>query len=160
MAIIDPNIDREIAAAQKAVEALQKKKDQQEKKLKGVEAFIDAINNISEEYDVSEAELLSAKGDKFVSVLKSAKKLDPAPKYVARIAELFEASGTADKKAGKVKKVAKKRKKTVSNEPKLPVGSYVNPHTGEVINKVKRAPKPLKEWCINYGEDTVLSWKK
>ena len=42
--------------------------------------------------------------------------------------------------------------------PKLAVGVYVNPHTGEQVEKIKRAPKMLTEWCEEFGINEVRGW--
>ncbi|WP_119396077.1 DNA binding protein [Salinibius halmophilus] len=52
----------------------------------------------------------------------------------------------------------KKKKAAVSTGPKLKVGKYRNPNTGEVIEKIKRNPKPLDQWIDENGFDTVASW--
>lgn len=157
MSILNTNIEKEIEAQKRVLEKLEAQRQAQQQKLEGVAQFDNVISELCEKYGLSESELLSSRGDKFVSVLRQAGKLDTPPKYFDRIKALFV---DVEKPASRAKKAKKARKKIVSNEPKLPIGVYANPHSGEQVEKIKRAPKLLKDWAQKYGDATVLGWKK
>ncbi|WP_298635085.1 hypothetical protein [uncultured Umboniibacter sp.] len=161
MGLLNIDIDKEIQAHKKQLEKLEALKQAQADKLKGIEEFSKVMLQLATKYGLSEVDLLSAKGDRFLSVIKAASKQKNPPKYVAKLAAFFadnpQLKVGASKSPSKVKKAAKKKR--VSDEPKVPVGRYKNPHTGEVIEKLKRAPKTLKDWSKQYGDDMLLSWK-
>ncbi|MEQ3697236.1 MAG: hypothetical protein ABNH02_09805 [Pseudomonadales bacterium] len=160
MGLLNIDIDKEIQAHKKQLEKLEALKQAQADKLKGIEEFSNMMQQLAADYGLTEIDLLSAKGDKFLSVIKAASKQKNPPKYVAKLAAYFADNpklNVGTPKTSKVKKAAKKKR--ISDEPKVPVGRYKNPHTGEVIEKLKRAPKTLKEWSKQYGDEMLLSWK-
>ncbi len=161
MGLLNIDIDKEIQAHKKQLEKLEALKQAQADKLKGIEEFNSMMQRLASDYGLSEIDLLSAKGDKFLSVIKAVSKQKNPPRYVAKLADFFadnpQLGPASPKPSAKPKKTAKKKR--VSDEPKVPVGRYKNPHTGEVIEKLKRAPKALKDWSKQYGDDMLLSWK-
>ncbi|RMA80070.1 DNA binding protein [Umboniibacter marinipuniceus] len=161
MGLLNIDIDKEIQAHKKQLEKLEALKQAQADKLQGIEEFGNVMKRLAADYGLSEVDLLSAKGDKFLSVVKAAAKQKNPPKYLAKLAAFFadnpQLKAAITKPSAKLKKSAKKKR--VSDEPKVPVGRYKNPHTGEVVEKLKRAPKVLKDWSKQYGDETLMSWK-
>lgn len=47
---------------------------------------------------------------------------------------------------------------TKTNENTLKMGRYLNPHSGEEIDKIRRNPKQLDDWIDQYGIETVKTW--
>lgn len=146
------DIDKQIEDYKARIQSLEAERAAQAKKIEGFDAFEAAIAKVSADYGVSRDELYMSKGDELVEWVKSMSKLAHRPdayndlkSYFARV---IGREGNAPKKAA-----------AKSTGPKLEVGSYRNPHTGETLEKIKRNPKDLDNWISEYGLDTVQSWK-
>ncbi|WLD56922.1 DNA binding protein [Salinispirillum sp. LH 10-3-1] len=146
------DIDKQIEDYKARIEALEAERKAQAKKIEGFDAFEAAIQKVSAEFHVSREELYLSKGDELLEWVKSLSKHSNRPEvyndlksYFARV---IAREGTASKKPA-----------AKSTGPKLEVGSYRNPHSGETVEKIKRNPRELDSWISEYGLDTVQSWK-
>jgi len=153
--------DLKIAELKKQIEELEVQKHAEIKKLEGITAFNEAISEITEKYGISEYELLLSRQDVIFSWLKDMGKQASPAHIFDKLHELFSKHTL---KVGKPRKISngktagdKEVKKTAGS--KLPTGRYKNPHTGEIIEKIKRAPKQLEHWLEEHGEDIVAAWR-
>jgi hypothetical protein len=152
--------DLKIAELKKQIEELEIQKHAETKKLEGITAFNEAISEITEKYGISEYELLLSRQEVIFNWLKDMGKQASPAHIFDKLNDLFS-KHTA--KVGKLRKISntkagdKEPKKTAGS--KLPTGRYKNPHTGEVIEKIKRAPKQLEHWLEEHGEDIVAAWR-
>lgn len=146
-------IDRKIEQAREELERLESERRAQEKKVEGFTAFENDIQKVCSDYGVSREELFLSQGDKLVDWVKSLSKMAERPDVYNELKSYF---ARVIAREGNTRKTPSKAK---SDGPKLEVGEYKNPHTGEVITKIKRNPKTLDNWLNEYGFDTVKGWK-
>ncbi len=153
--MLNTDIDNEIEKARQELERLKEQKALQQKKMEGVDKFRQQMDEICNEYGLSREELILGLGSDLVEWVKTLNRLPERPEsfnelksYFARI---IGREGTG-RKGGASSAAA-------STGPKLEVGTYRNPHTGESIEKIKRNPKTLENWLREHGIETVRSWK-
>ncbi|MEX1058117.1 MAG: hypothetical protein WED11_10315 [Natronospirillum sp.] len=147
------DIDRKIEEFRGEIEKLESKRAAEAKKFEGMEAFEGKVQSVCDEYGLTRDELYLSKGDEIVSWVKALSKLPDRPEVYNELKSYF---ARVIAREGTGKKVPAKAKST---GPKLEVGSYKNPHSGEVIEKIKRNPKTLDGWLTEYGFATVQGWK-
>lgn len=147
------DIDRKIEQFKEEIEKLESKRAAEAKKFEGMEAFEGKIQSVCDEYGVTRDELYLSKGDDILNWVKSLGKLSDRPEVYNELKSYF---ARIIAREGPGKKTPAKSK---ASGPKLEVGSYKNPHSGEVIEKIKRNPKTLDTWLAEHGFDTVQSWK-
>lgn len=157
--------EAQIAAHQKKIEELKQQQSELDRKRKGIEEYNAAVEKICKTYDMEEYELVLSRGDQLAKWLKKFVKVEQPPKFFDSISKLFgsnEDEPTEKKKSKSAKKAAgpgkAKPRKKGRKDPKLATGLYVNPHTGEEVRKIKRAPKALLNWCDEHGVTTVRRW--
>lgn len=151
MSILNNDIDKQIEQHQLKIQELEQLKKDHEKKLEGVKEFNDEILRLCGEKSLSESELYASRSEQIEAWLLDMSRQDaPAGIYV-NLKKHFE---RASARAGK------KEKKAVVVKPKLVVGKYRNPHTDELVEKIKRNPRQLDEWINEYGLDAVKGWKE
>lgn len=145
-------IDRKIEKAKEEIQKLEAERAAHAKKQEGFDAFEKKIEKVVNDYGVSREELYLSKGDEIVNWVKSLSKLSERPEVYNELksyfARVIAREGTS-----------RKTPKAKSTGPKLEVGTYKNPHTGETIEKIKRNPKTLDAWLEEYGFETVKGWK-
>lgn len=146
-------IDRKIEQAKEELERLEAERKAHEKKREGFTAFEKEIQKVSTEYGVSREELYLSQGENIVNWIKSMNKLSERPDVYNELKSYF---ARVIAREGNTRKAPTKAKPA---GPKLDVGKYKNPHTGEVIEKIKRNPKTLDNWLSEHGFSTVSSWK-
>ena len=157
--------EAQIAAHQKKIEELKQQQSELDRKRKGIEEYNAAVEKICKTYDMEEYELVLSRGDQLAKWLKKFVKVEQPPKFFDSISKLFGGADgeKADKKKTKDSKKAattskRKPRKKGRKDPKLATGLYVNPHSGEEVRKIKRAPKALLNWCEEYGVTEVRRW--
>lgn len=146
------DIDRKIEDYKKEIAKLEANRALQAKKAEGFVEFAKTIDQFCEQYGVSEEELFLSQSDRLLSVVKSLSKRQPRPDFIFELKTYFVRLAQRE---GMTKKTAPKK---VSG-PRLEVGSYRNPTTGETVEKIKRNPKQLDQWLAEYGLAKVQSWK-
>ncbi|TGG95857.1 hypothetical protein E4656_05505 [Natronospirillum operosum] len=146
-------IDKKIEAFKSEIEKLEAERAAQAKKLEGFTAFENDIQKVCRDFGVSREELFLSQGDYIVDWVKSLSKLGERPEVYnelkAYFARVIAREGTTRKSPAK----------KANKGPKLEVGTYKNPKTGEKIEKIKRNPKTLDEWIKEHGFETVRGWK-
>lgn len=146
-------IDRKIEEFKSEIEKLEAERAAQAKKLEGFTAFENDIQKVCRDFGVSREELFVSQGDYIVEWVKSLNKLAERPEVYNELKAYF---ARVIAREGSTRKSPAKK---ASSGPKLEVGSYKNPKTGETIKKIKRNPKTLDEWISEHGIETVRSWK-
>lgn len=146
-------IDRKIEQAREELERLEAERRAQEKKVEGFKAFENDILKVCSDFGVSREELFLSQGDNIVEWVKSLSKLAERPEVYNDLKSYF---ARVIAREGNTRKAPTKAK---ASGPKLEVGKYKNPNTGEVIEKIKRNPKTLDNWLEEYGFETVKGWK-
>lgn len=146
-------IDRKIEAFKSEIEKLEAERAAQAKKLEGFKAFENDIERVCRDYGVSREELFLSQGDYIVDWVKSLNKLSERPEAYNELKAYF---ARVIAREGNTRKSPARK---ASKGPKLEVGTYKNPETGETIEKIKRNPKTLDEWIAEHGIDKVRSWK-
>ena len=149
--------DAIISKFKEEIAALEAEKESEDKRKQGLEEFGTKLNAFYEEYSLTDAELLAFKSDDILASLKLMEKSDARPVVFEDLkvyfAKVIDKEGARRKRGTGVAKAA-------STGPKLAVGVYRNPKTGETLEKIKRNPKPLDNWIEEFGFDTVQSWKQ
>jgi hypothetical protein len=146
------DIDQKIADYKKEIAKLESHREMQAKKTEGFKAFSKAIDQFCSDYGVSEDELFLSQSDRLLATLKSLSKRQPRPALVADLKAYFV-------RLAQREGVSKKPSSRQPSGPRLEVGHYRNPNTGETIEKIKRNPKTLDQWLNEYGFAKVQSWK-
>lgn len=146
------DIDKKIEDYKKEIQKLEANKALHAKKVEGFKSFSNTIEAFCQEYGVTEEELFLSQSDRLLKVIKSLAKREPRPELVDQLKGYFSRLAQRE---GVTKKSATKK----PSVPRLAVGVYRNPHTGETIEKIKRNPKPLDQWLAQYGFATVQSWQ-
>lgn len=146
------DIDKQISDYKARIEALEAERQAQSKKIEGFKAFEAAIAKVTADYSVTREELYLSKGDELLEWVKSLSKHSNRPEVYNDLKSYF--ARVIGREGNTPKKAAAK-----ATGPKLEVGSYRNPHSGETVEKIKRNPRELDSWIREYGLDTVQSWK-
>lgn len=161
MSVYIENIEREIEQKKQALEKLIRKKENKER-LQTIahERIMPVIDEAAKETQSSRAEVIKLAYPELLNSL-TLEDLEQivnlhAPQLATAIIESKKYSVVMRRLTGDIKTVTT----TKTTEPKLLVGVYRNPHTGEAIEKIKRNPKPLDQWIEEYGFDTVAGWKQ
>ena len=146
---LNTNIDDLIAAEQKKLEQLMLAKKELDAKREALKEVSAEFNSIYEKYGITENEYFASIADNLEEWIKDS--VD-APIYQS-LAKHFE------RQANKVEKAPAAEKTSSLPKPKLKVGTYRNPATGETVAKIKRSPKILDQWIEEYGFAIVRTWK-
>ncbi|WP_221794246.1 hypothetical protein [Oceanobacter mangrovi] len=156
MSLLDTNLDELIQNERAKLEELLRLKEQQQQK-------IDALQSITSEFDaglkkhgISANEYFGFIAGNLEQWIKGAENLpiyDSLAKHFSKVAAKAAAAAAANPVAEPAEKVSTLPK------PKLKVGSYRNPATNEVVEKIKRNPKQLDQWVEDYGFAVVRTWK-
>ena len=147
---LNTNIDDLIAAEQKKLEQLMLAKKELDAKREALKEVSAEFNSIFEKYGITENEYFVSVADKLENWVKESY---DNPIYQS-LSKHFE------RQASKAEKASTTAEKTSSlPKPKLKVGTYRNPATGETIAKIKRSPKILDQWIEEYGFAIVRTWK-
>lgn len=147
--ILDTNIDELIAAEEQKIERLKIAKKELEAKREALKDITSEFDSIMENHGITENDYFSSIAGELESwVLES-----PDSAIYKSLAKHF------GKQAAKAEKMPTAEKKSTLPKPKLKVGSYRNPATGETVQKIKRSPKILDQWIEEYGFAIVRTWK-
>jgi len=146
------DIDQKIADYKKEIAKLETHKELQAKKVEGFKAFSKAIDQFCTDYGVSQEELFLSQSDRLLAVIKLLSKRQPRPDLVADLKAYFV-------RLAQREGISKKASSKQPAGPRLAVGTYRNPNTGESIEKIKRNPKTLDLWLAEHGFAKVQSWK-
>ena len=154
MSILDTNIDALIQAEQAKLEELLKVKEEQQKKLAALKLVADEFAVITAKYSITENEYYQSIASDIEEWIKNS----PEAAIHASLTRHF---GKAAAKAEKVAfKADSQVKVSTLPKPTLKVGSYRNPATQEVVEKIKRNPRQLDQWVAEYGFAIVRTWKE
>lgn len=157
MSAIQQELDKEIELHKKKIAELEQLKLDQEKKMEGLNEFNQTIKRLCNLMALTEAELYASRGDDIVNwVLTLSKNENPGRIYEA-LKKHFAKELKKDLR--KESRDVGKTKTSTLPKPKLSIGRYKNPATQEIIEKIKRNPKPLDEWINEYGFEVVRTWK-
>lgn len=140
------NFDALIEQKQKEIEQLQKQKEAELQRQEGLRQLDEKFAGFYSEFSLTEEHFFSFKQKEIEKWIKSEARSENPSAIVDALNAYFSRYD------------GKKKKAPVATGPKLKVGKYRNPNTGEVIEKIKRNPKPLDHWIDEEGFDTVASW--
>ena len=154
MSAIQQELDKEIELHKKKIAELEQLKLDQEKKMEGLHEFDQTIKRLCNTMALTEAELYASRGDEIVAWVQTLSRAENPGRIYETLKKHFEKALKKDQK-----RESKETKVSTLPKPKLSVGRYKNPATNEVIEKIKRNPKPLDEWINEYGFEVVRTWK-
>ena len=143
------NIDELIAAEEKKIEQLKLAKKEQDEKQEALKELTSEFESILENYGVTEAEYFATISEKLELWVRDSE----GSAIYSSLSKHFE------KQANKADKALADPKVSSLPKPKLKVGTYRNPATGETVQKIKRSPKILDQWIEEYGFAIVRTWK-
>ncbi|WP_108124585.1 hypothetical protein [Saccharospirillum mangrovi] len=153
--MLDPDLDKKIQEHEAKIEELRKQKEAQAKRMEGFEQYQDEVRKLFDEYGISEYDLFTARANAIVEWVKAQGKKADKPEFYDELNAYFARVGGA--KAGGRKR-AKGGAAKAATGPKLAIGVYENPNTGERVEKKRRNPKPLDVWIEEHGFETVQGW--
>ncbi|WP_221796833.1 hypothetical protein [Oceanobacter mangrovi] len=151
MSILDNDIDKQIQQHQQKILELEQLKKDHEKKLEGLQEFDNEIKRLCTESAVSEEELYASRAEQIESWITSMAKQDVPAAIYSSLRKHFERAGVRS---------GKREKKVAQPKAKLAVGVYVNPNSGERVEKIKRNPRQLDQWIAEFGIETVKDWQQ
>lgn len=157
MSAIQQELDKEIELHKKKIAELEQLKLDQEKKMEGLNEFDQTIKRLCNLMALTEAELYASRGDDIVNWVQNLSCTENPGRIYEALKKHFAKELKKD-----LKKDGRKTDKVKTSslpKPKLSIGRYKNPATHEVIEKIKRNPKPLDEWINEYGFEVVRTWK-
>lgn len=158
MSPFDSDIDKQISGFHQKIKELEELKVLQAQKLESIKEFQDMVQRLTNQYGVEEGELYVARSMQILEWIKGMSRMSDKPSIYSNLKDHFEkVARLEERKGAKSGKISSK--KSINTEPKLIVGTYRNPATGENIEKIKRTPKGLMEWVMDHGFETVSSWK-
>lgn len=147
VSLIDTNIDALIEAEKAKLEQLMQARDEQKKKQENLKKLNEEYFSNLRKYGISEYEYFNSKADSIEQWITS---VPESSLYAALQKHFAKQAAKQEQQPEKVSTLPK---------PKLKAGSYRNPATNEVIEKIKRSPKKLEQWVEEYGFPTVRTWK-
>lgn len=157
MSAIQQELDKEIELHKKKIAELEQLKLDQEKKMEGLNEFDQTIKRLCNLMALTEAELYASRGDNIINWVEGLSRAEPPGRIYEALKKHFAKELKKD-----LKKDGRKsgKSKTFSlPKPKLAIGRYKNPATQQIIEKIKRNPKPLDEWIEEFGFEVVRTWK-
>lgn len=140
------NFDALIEQKKKEIEALEQQKQAEQQRQEGLRQLDEKFAGFYGEFSLTEEDFFNFKHKEIEKWIKAQARSESPSAIVDALNSYFS------------RYEGKKKKAAVSTGPKLKVGKYRNPNTGEVIEKIKRNPKPLDQWIDESGFDTVASW--
>lgn len=153
---IQQELDKEIELHKKKIIELEQLKLDQEKKIEGFTEFDQTIQRLCNQMALTEAELYVSRGDQIVEWIQNLGKAERPGRIYETLKKHFEK--TIKKESKKESRQEGLKEKSLP-KPKLAVGRYKNPATGETLEKIKRNPRQLEDWINKYGFETVRTWK-
>jgi hypothetical protein len=150
--MFDQDLDLKIKEHEEKIEELRLLKDAQAKRQEGYDLYHEQVRTLFDEYGISEYDLFDARSRAIVEWLKAHGKKSDKPAFFEELQGYFAKQG--GKGTRKTAKAAK------SSGPKLEIGVYVHPNTGERIEKKRRNPKTLDEWIEAFGIEEVTQWRE
>lgn len=149
--MLDPDLDKKIQEHEAKIEELRQQKEAQAKRMEGFEQYQEEVRKLFDEYGISEYDIFTARSKAIIEWVKAQGKKADKPEFYEELQAYFA-------RVGGVKGTRKKAAKTATG-PKLAIGTYENPKTGERVEKKRRNPKPLDVWIEEHGIETVQGWK-
>ncbi|MFG1498082.1 hypothetical protein ABMA57_15730 [Saccharospirillum sp. HFRX-1] len=149
--MLDPDLDKKIQEHEAKIEELRKQKEAQAKRMEGFDQYQEEVRKLFDEYGISEYDIFTARSKAIIEWVKAQGKKADKPEFYEELQAYFA-------RVGGVKGARKKAAKAATG-PKLAIGTYENPNTGERVEKKRRNPKPLDVWIEEHGIETVQGWK-
>lgn len=150
--MLDQDLDQKIKEHEAKIEELRLQKEAQAKRMEGFEKYEDQVRDLFDEYGISEYDLFTMRADAIVEWIKAQGKKNDKPAFYDELQTYFARVNGA--KSGKRKGKSSK----ASTGPKLEIGLYEHPQTGERIEKKRRNPKTLDQWIEEFGTEEVQTW--
>lgn len=147
-------IENEIAALRDRLAQLELKKAEEEKRLEGLRKLDQSVADFERQYGLETGALFEARAAQLVAWVKAQGKRGDRPAVYDQLRDYFASSARSEGKKGAGRKRGRRP------EALLTVGSYRNPTTGEVVEKIKRNPKLLDQWIAQHGVEAVRGWKQ
>lgn len=151
--MLDPDLDKKIEEHEEKIEQLRQQKEAQAKRMEGFDQYQEEVRKLFDEYGISEYDIFSVRAKAIVDWIKAQGKKADKPDFYDELQTYFARAGAAKgtRKRGKSAKAA--------TGPKLAIGTYEHPKTGERIEKKRRNPKTLDQWIEEHGVETVKEWR-
>jgi len=151
--MLDPDLDKKIQEHEAKIEELRQQKEAQAKRMEGFDQYQEEVRKLFDEYGISEYDIFTARSKAIIEWVKAQGKKADKPEFYEELQAYFARVGGVKGSRKKAKAGAK-----VSTGPKLAIGVYENPNTGERVEKKRRNPKPLDIWIEEHGIETVQGW--
>lgn len=151
--MLDPDLDKKIQEHEAKIEELRQQKEAQSKRMEGFDQYQEEVRKLFDEYGISEYDIFTVRAKAIVEWIKAQGKKADKPEFYDELNAYFARVGGVKGTRKRTKGAAK-----ASTGPKLAIGVYENPKTGERIEKKRRNPKPLDEWIEEHGIETVSGW--
>lgn len=151
--MLDPDLDKQIQEHEARIEELRQQKEAQAKIMEGFDLYQEEVRKLFDQYGISEYDIFTARSKAIVEWVKAQGKKADKPEFYEELHAYFARIGGV--KAGRKKTKAATK---ASSGPKLAIGVYENPNTGERVEKKRRNPKPLDLWVEEHGIETVQGW--
>ncbi len=150
--MLDQDLDQKIKEHEAKIEELRKQKEAQAQRMEGFEKYDDQVRSLFDEYGISEYDIFAMRANAIVDWIKAQGKKADKPEFYEELTTYFARvnGGKTGKRKGKSAKA--------SGGPKLAIGVYEHPQTGEQIEKKRRNPKTLDQWVEEFGADEVKNW--
>jgi hypothetical protein len=151
--MFDQDLDLKIKEHEEKIEELRHLKEAQANRQKGYDLYHEQVRSLFDEYGISEYDIFDARAKAIVDWLKAHGKKTDTPAFFDELQAYFarQDGNKATRKKVKADKPA---------GPKLAIGIYVHPNTGERIEKKRRNPKTLDEWIEAFGIEEVAQWRE
>ena len=136
--MFDQDLDLKIKEHEEKIEELRQLKEAQAKRQEGYDLYHEQVRNLFDEYGISEYDIFDVRAKAIVDWLKAHGKKADKPAFFEELQSYFgrQSGSKGSRKAAKPAK---------STGPKLEIGVYVHPNTGERIEKRLSGGKPLNK---------------
>lgn len=157
---LNQTIEEQISDLEKQLADLKTAKEQEARKRAGLDRYDAVLSTFLSETGLTEGEVFLARSEQLVTWLKAVAKQDFQPKVFEELRALFASLPKEGSRKRAAAKPAGKAKPVKGKTDGLSTGLYVNPQTGESVEKKRRNPKELEQWVTQHGLSTVQGWKQ
>jgi len=150
--MFDQDLDLKIKEHEEKIEELRLLKEAQAKRQEGYDLYHEQVRTLFDEFGISEYDIFDVRAKAIVDWLKAHGKKADRPEFFDDLQSYFAKQNS--------KGTRKSSKPTKPSGPRLEIGIYVHPNTGERIEKKRRNPKTLDEWIEAFGIEEVAQWRE
>lgn len=154
---LNQTIEEQISDLEKQLADLKTAKEQEARKRAGLDRYDAVLSTFLAETGLTEGEVFLARSEQLVTWLKAVAKQEFQPKVFEELRALF---ASLPKEGGRKRAAKPTKVKAAGKSDGLSTGVYLNPVTGETIEKKRRTPKELELWVTEHGLGKVQGWKQ